>query len=344
MERSLGMTDQNGRYKIDGLRNGITYSVDMEPMDGNYPVQTASIVAGTDTTKDFILGIGAVLSGTITAKNSIPVKRIAGAMLYIKDQATGVLIGGRVYYSGADGTYTIHDIKNGNYTLEVFHPDYRSYSADISIGESDISHDVAMETGASFKGTVKDSSGNPLSGVTVIATRAGATSVYTITNSTGSYNIYGLDETKSDYTISAQKQDYDRQIMVGKQPTAAGTIIDFTLSLPATTYQVSGIVKTSDNAAVKDATVLVSSTSLNFYSSVTTAADGSYMVPGLVNMGSYTIAILGSGNLPMQANGFTVNNANVSLNFTIPLGKDIGGYVGGNPVFPSGKRYLCLPL
>jgi hypothetical protein len=337
-ELSLGITNEDGRYTISGLRSGITYAVQMKPLSGNYPIQTASVVAGVDMTKDFVIGVGAVLSGTVTQKDSTPLKKISGAMYYIKDRQTGILIGGRVYYSGADGTYSIHDVAAGDYTLEVFHSDYSVYSANITVGASNVAHTVAMEKGASFKGAVMDESGNPLSGATILVSRTGATSVYATSNNQGRYSIYGLDGTKADYTLTVQRRDYERQALVNRQPSAAGTTVDFTLSRPAATYRVSGVVEASDQTPVSGATVLVSSKLLNYYASVTTATDGSYAVEGLVNAGNYTIAVLSSGNLPMQSNSFTVNNADVSQNFAIPLGQEIAGYIFGSTAFPAGHE------
>ncbi|MBN1380491.1 MAG: carboxypeptidase regulatory-like domain-containing protein [Deltaproteobacteria bacterium] len=336
-EGSLGLTSADGHYSVGGLRSGVTYSVSVKPLSGNYPVQKTSIVAGVDTTKDFVIGGGAVLSGAITESNSNPVKPVSGAMYYIKDRQTGILSGGRVYYSDTNGNYSIHDVPGGNYTLEVFHSDYCNYSADLTIGTSNVTHQVAMEKGASFQGTVEDTQGEPVAGTTILATRDGATPVYTMTNSTGGYTIYGLDETKSDYIVIAQKKDYERQMMTDQQPSSSGTIVDFTLSKPLATYQVSGTVKMSDDSPVQNATVLVSSKLLSFFVRTTTAADGSYAVTGLIHAGNYTVTVLPDGNLPLQSNSFTVDNADISLNFTIPLGQEIAGYVFGSPIFPADK-------
>jgi len=342
MEQSLAITDINGRYAISGLKSGQTYTVSMKTLSGNYPVQTASIVAGTDTTKNFIIGTGAVLSGTVRSKAD-STKKISGAAIYIKDNTTDMLVGGRIYYSASDGTYSIYDNQSGNYTLEVYHPSYRGYSATVSFDSANIVHDVSMEAGASFKGTVRDASGNALAGVTVTATRADSASIYTTTNSAGTYNIYGLDATKSDYVVTFQKNGYDRQIMMGLQPASGGATVDAALSIQTFTYNVSGVVRTSDNAPLADSTVLVSSKSLNFHASATTANDGSYTLSGLVNGGSYSIIVLPSGNLPLRSTTFTVNSANVNLNLTITLGTQVGGYILGSPALPAGQSvYIYL--
>ncbi len=342
-QRALGLTGQDGQYSITGLINGVTYTVEMKPLTGNYAVQSATIVAGTNTTKDFIIDTGAVLSGTVT--DSISSAAVGGAMLFLKDQTTGALVGGRVYFSGTDGAYSIGDIASGSFTLEVTHPDYQSFTADIVIGDADKTQNVALQKGGYFKGTVVDGSNAsaPLSGVTIIVTRSGATPVYTVTNSAGAYSVYGLDQTLTDYMIIAQKRGYERQVTIMKQPATtdtAGNTVNFTLSPPVTTYTISGTVQDSNSVAIADAIVVVASKSKNFVSTATTDSQGGYTVTGLLNASDYKIVVIPGGNLPTQSASFTVSGANVTQSFTIQLGGDIGGTVAGPSA--TAKVYVFL--
>lgn len=349
-QRALAVTGQDGRYSVGGLCQGTIYGVDMKPLTGNYPVQSATIVAGTDTTKDFVIDTGAILSGTVTEANSNPVKNILGAMIYLKDSTTGALVGGRIYFSGTDGAYSILDIKEGTYALEVTHPDYRSYTTpdpgSFPMGSSNLTQNVALDKGAYFKGTVTEANSNPvknLAGATVIATRVGAAPIYAVTNSDGAYSIYGVDAGQN-YIIVAQKRGYERQAQTLKQPTTTGTVVDFALSLPATFYTVSGTVNTnaSTSPQVSGAIVLVSSTSKNFFASTTTDANGAYSVGNLIASTDYKIVVIPPG-LPTQESTFTVGPS-ATMNFTIALGKDIGGTVtGSNVAIPSAtKIYVFL--
>jgi hypothetical protein len=340
--RALGLTGQDGAYTVGGLCNGVTYAVEMKPMAGNYAVQTTSIVAGTDTTKNFVIDTGAVLSGTVTQLNSSPVVNVSGAMIYLKDKDTGALVGGRIYFSAADGKYSIRDIKSGEYTLEVTHPDYKGYAVNLVIG-SDMTQNVSLDKGAHFKGNVTGS-GKALPGATIIVTRTGAASVYTVTNSAGNYSVYGVDSTKSDYIIIAQARGFERQAKTAQKPETAGTTANFALLQPTQYYTLSGVVKTDaqSGAEISGAIVLVSSASKNFFASATTGQNGAYSVANLIAADDYKIVVVTPG-LPTQTDTFTVTNANVVKNFTIPVGKDIGGTITGDTTIPAGtKIYVFL--
>lgn len=340
-QKALGVTGQDGRYSVGGLCNGTTYAVEMKPLTGNYPVQSATIVAATGVTKDFVIDTGAVLSGVVTVLNSSPVVNIAGAMIYLKDQDTGALVGGRIYSSGSDGAYTILDIKEGNYTLEVTHPDYRSYTLDLPINISK-TQNVALEKGAYFKGTVSELNSNPvkkLAGATVIVTRTGAANIYAVTNADGFYSVYGLDASQS-YTLFAQKRGYERKFLAGQAPTTAGKEVNFELSPPAATYKISGNVTTSATAAVEGAVILVSSATKNFFAATATGANGYYEILNLPVATDYKMVVIPGGNLPTQSiTGITVSADKVQ-NVVISLGDSIGGTITGPP---SGARtYIFL--
>jgi large repetitive protein len=327
--RALGLTGQDGRYSVGGLCDGLAYTVEMKPLTGNYPVQSAAVtITGSNTTKNFIIDTGAVLSGTVLEE--VTSNPINGAMIFLKDEVTGALVGGRVYFS-ANGVYSIHDVASGSYTLEVTHPDYQSYTVNFLVGSENMTQNVVLGKGAYLKGKVIGVSGN-LAGATIIVTRAGATPVYTVTNSEGDYSVYGLDAAQF-YIVIAQKSGYERQAQSGQQPaTNPGTTVPtFTLTVPTVFYTVSGAVTTNAPAPLGDAMILVSSQSKGFFASTTTtAANGTnYSIPGLVNATDYQIVVIPPGNLPTQAATFTVANGNATQDFQFILGDSIGGTVSG---------------
>jgi len=341
-KKVMGITGEDGEYSVGGLCNGMLYTVEMKTLTGGYAVQSDAITAGSDATKDFEIDTGSVISGTVTEKDSNPVKAAAGAMLYLKDKVTGALVGGRIYFSAADGKYEIRDIKEGEYVLEVTHPDYENASVDIVIN-TDLTQDIALQKGAYFHGTVTNSStAKVLDGATIIVTRTGATPIYTVTGTHGKYKVYGLDATKTDYTIFAQRRGYEQEEKLAQTPTTSGTQVDFALSKPTTYYKVSGLVKTDAEEAIADAIVLVSSTSKNFFVTTQTGTDGTYKVENLVAADDYKIVVFPPG-LPTQTDTFSVSNADVTQDFTIALGKNIGGTITGSTTIPSTtKIYIFL--
>ncbi len=342
--RAQGLTGVDGRYQVGGLE-AKTYTVTMKPLVGNYPVQTASVaISATGVNeRNFIIDTGSVLSGRVTDQGTAAT--VAGAMLYLKDQATGALVGGRIYFSAANGDYSIRDIPSGEYTLEVTHPDYRGFMVNLVIG-SDMTHNVALEKGAHFKGTVTEAGSNPvknLPGATIIVTRTGETPVYTVTNSAGFYSVYGLDSSKTDYIIIAQARGYERQAKTSQKPETAGTTANFALARPVTYYTLSGTVKTGDQTGIEGAIVLVSSPSKNFFATTTTApTTGAYSVANLIASTDYRIVVIAPG-LPTQELSNQTIDADKTQNFTFPLGRDIGGNITGDQAIPAAtKIYVFL--
>ena len=73
------ITGVGGTYTLGGLCDGLEYTVEMDPQAGNYGIQSETITAGTDTTLNFIIDTGHVLSGTV--KDSVSDIGIANAMI-----------------------------------------------------------------------------------------------------------------------------------------------------------------------------------------------------------------------------------------------------------------------
>ena len=163
-----------------------------------------------------------------------------------------------------------------------------------------------------------------------------------MTNSAGFYSVYGLDDTKDDYIIIAQRRGYERQAITGQNPATTGTTANFDLVPPMVYYTVSGTVKTDVPSGIEGAIVLVSSAVKNFFSTTRTSATGLYSVDKLVASTDYKIDVIPPG-LPMQSDTFTVSADNVVKDFTIHVGKNIGGVVTGSEAFPATKKvYVFL--
>ena len=330
-KRAGTITGVDGTYTLSGLCDGLVYTVEMDPQAGNYGIQTETITAGTDTTLNFIIDTGHVLSGTV--KGSVSGDGIANAMIYLRDQETNALVGGRMYFSGSDGIYSIRDIPSGIYTLVVSNPLYRTYTETGVAIESDTSKDIPLVQGAHFWGKVLDgSNGNVhLGGVLIIVTRAGGTPVYAVTNSTGDYSVYGLDDANSDYIILAQKRGYVRQVKPTQTPaTGAGTVVDFTLAYPAALFDLSGVI-TSDcgdgGTPVTNALVVVSSTTAKFFSSTRTDGSGAYSFQNLPQADHYRFVIVPVGSLQVYVETGIKFDATTVKSITLPCGSEISGTI-----------------
>lgn len=323
--KSIGVTGQDGQYTVGGLCSATTYSVEVKPLSGNYPVQTEAIVGGTTTNKNFVIFTGFELSGTVKETGSD--QNIVGAMVYLEDQLTGALVGGRLYYTGSDGKYSIRGIQTGTYTLVVSHPDYRTSTVDIPLGDN-TTKNVTLQKGDYFKGTVTDGS-NPLAGATIIASTGTDPAVYATTGNSGAYAVYGLVAANS-YAIMAQKPGYARQAKTGQNPSASGVTADFTLAPLSTTYSVSGTVKVG-STALPGAIVLISisNQTQNFFGSATTDANGGYTISGLPGSGDYQFVVIPGGNLPSQSETLAVSGDILNKDVTLSTGNSISGTISG---------------
>ncbi len=329
---AIDITGQDGAYTLTGLCDGVSYTVTMTPLVGSFAVQEATITAGSDTEKNFVIDTGHELTGTVT--DAADSSKVPSTMIYLTDQETGLLVGGRMYFSDANGAYSIGDIATGIYSLEASHPAYSMYSAsDLSIWQ-DTTKDIALVKGAHFKGTVLDGSNSnaPLAGATIIVTRAGGTPLYKITNSSGQYELYGLDATKSDYIVMAQKKGYERSFKIAQQPSTAGTTVDFTLNLPAAVCALSGAITSGcgDKPALEGAIVVVSSTSKDFFATDDTSSSGAYSFAGLPQATDYRFVVIpGSGLQTYVETNVSLSAATVTKDVEISCGQDISGTVTG---------------
>lgn len=335
-------TDASGAYRIDGLCGPADYNVEMNPLISKYAIQSATVrippQAGGTATQNFVIDTGHVLSGKITdSSGGAP---IANAMIYLRDQQTGVLANGRMYFSNNTGDYTIADIANGIYNINVAHPQYRSYSeSDLSI-TVDATKNMALIQGYHFDVTVTDGDNlnAALAGALVIVTRSGEISVNCTTDANGNCKIYGLGST-GDYTIMVKKPGFVTQAKDSQTPAdGVGTAVSFSLVRPTAVFSLSGTI-TSDcaipNPPVIGAYVKVSSETKAFFASATTNVNGYYSMENkkLPQAADYQFTVVPGGNLQQQIDmtnpEFTgiPNDTAVIKNVTIPCGSTITGTV-----------------
>ena len=335
--RAMTVTAGDGTYTLTGLCDGKTYTVEMTPLSGNFAVQAATIVAGTDTTLNFIIDTGNELSGTV--KDSVSGTGIPGAMIYLVDQQTGEIAGGRMYFSGPGGAYSVSDIPTGIYTLIASHPEYQTYEEENVVIDRDTAKDIPMVQGAHFSGTVMDGdNGNaPIPGALVIVTRSGGTPLYAVTDRNGHYAVYGLDDTLT-YTIMAQKRGYVRTVLTNQTPSA--TPVDITLNRPAALFDLSGAIsRQCDGNPVVDALVVVSSDAKHFFAATTTGQDGAYSFADLPQSNDYRFVVVPGGDLQVHVETGLNFTGDTTKDVTLPCGTTISGTVTWNG---TGTAYVFL--
>jgi len=355
--KGIALTGQDGTYSIGGLCPG-NYLVEMNPLDSKYAVQSVSVTVPTTTAVEtFIINKGYVISGTIT--NSDGGSSVANAMIYLLDQQTGALVNGRMYFSDSSGKYTIADIPDGIYTLNVTHALYRSYSEEnLSVIADKPDKNIQLVRGAYFNVTVTDGSngGVALPGALVIVTRSGAVPVYALTDTSGNSKIYGFDALKSDYIILVQKAGYVRQVVKNGasltwSPTDAGTAVPVSLLKPAALFSLSGTIKSdaSGTPPVVGAYVLISTVEKDFFATAVTDSAGYYSFAQLPQAGDYRLVVVPGGALRTQVQtGLNYTGSTTQTNnVTIPSGSTITGTVtraGDTPIYvflyTSGNQFV----
>lgn len=331
------LTGESGAYQISNLCPG-DYQVVMDSLlaDQSLQEKSATVTSDAEVTVNFVIDTGSDLSGKV--QNSAGTG-IGGAMLYLVDETTGLLVGGRMYYSKADGSYQIKDIPDDAlYTLNVSHPDYTTTEvAHLNI-VVDTTQDVTLYKGNAIYGSVKDSNDqSALAGALVVATTPGQDPAFGFTDAQGNYSIFGLDATKS-YVVVASKRGYERAVLPGKFPTevnevSKGLLVDITLTKIAQTFTLTGTVsKECDSTAIANARVLVSykpAGKPEFFKSTKTGTDGKYTLTDLPRANNYTLTVIPTGNLrPVTENAIDGSaGGTVTKNVAIACGSSISGVV-----------------
>jgi len=199
-----------------------------------------------------------------------------------------------------------------------------------------------LTTGYSISGTIKDTSGQPMPGVTVkINDDSGFTSTVT-TNSNGYYSEAGLkDDTYLVWpTESGDGFSVNSGNVFATINGASITAKDFTGSQLTTGYSISGTIKDTSGQPMPGVAVLINDDS-GFSSTVSTNSNGYYSEAGLKNGDTYIVwptetnyTFTGtSGNVFPTVNGADVTGIDFTANFVAPL-YSISGFVlvNGQPL------------
>lgn len=334
--QAAGFTRRDGSYLLTGLCQD-TYQVEMNPLTGDYAIQVTSItIDGSNCDSvavNFIIDTGNTLSGQVTEQGTVtPISR---AMLYLTDNSTGELVGHRMYFTNPQGNYSIGDIPTGVYTLHVSHPRFESATVEDLDISADTTQDVELSKGAFIYGHVEDGSFNAIAGATIIAVVADEEPSYAVTDGSGDYAIYGLDSTKT-YLVFASKRGYERAFHPNLvQPaTPDGTMVDFTLTPPAETFDLDGTVTTdcTSYTQVVGATVIASynpgAGKPDSFKVTTTVANGYYSFTGLPQDANYHLVVVPPGNLRLKViSNIDGTGGDVTQNIFIPCGGAISGKI-----------------
>ena len=219
-------TDATGHFALFGLPVG-TYSLDI------YPEESGSVFAGVPTvqltlaegeaiTHDFLLSLGATVSGNVKGAGTPPTN-ISGGNVLLRD--AGLFGHWTPYQTTTDssGDFSFIGVRSGVYTLqysETLNPNFITFleakgpEFSVELGEVITGRDIVLPQGASISGNVKTqgSSNLNLEGAEISATAV--TDAYAdypfqaSTDSSGNYSVTGLPAGDYNLSITDPSGDY----------------------------------------------------------------------------------------------------------------------------------------
>ncbi|MDF1553782.1 MAG: carboxypeptidase-like regulatory domain-containing protein, partial [Deferrisomatales bacterium] len=319
-------TDANGDYTISGLPVG-DYMVRVDPANllgysweyygdtFEWDQATTVGVAGGTTTGgiDFVLAVGATVSGTIRADGT-------GFAI----EGVQICAGGYGFFSwscgfsGPDGTYQLVGLPAGEFTLCTYHP-LVGYVAEcyedvydenlatpvvLTAGNDTGGIDFSLAPGGSIEGFVLDgATGQAVVGATVCAdpltVRAGQC---TTSGDLGEYLITGL--AADGYRVRVDPGgliNYSWEYYPGTLDETLATAVVVTAGLPSGPINftldpggtISGTVFADGGGALQGVDVCATSASLGGWYCGTSDAAGAYQIPGLPALTDYRVEAYG---------------------------------------------------
>lgn len=303
-------TGADGRYTVTGLAAG-SYRVAFYPQppsdyvsewydDKKTDNEAALITVRTDETTtgiDASLALGGSLSGTVTTTGGAP---LAGIDVYVwtADQTRNSPV-----RTSADGSYAIHGLAAGTYTVQFVDPQNRGYASEyyddqatagaatpvvVAVGVPRTHVDAQLGLGGSISGRVTNAAGEPLAGIDVWASN-GSSGTGARTGADGRYRIGGL--VTGSYVVQfsdVQSPGYQREYYDDKASSEAATPvavtsgsdtagIDAQLALGGA---IAGTVRDASGAALGGVSVQALRLG-GGWASATTTPNGTYTLTGL---------------------------------------------------------------
>ena len=336
-------TDADGKFEFTGLPSGNDYNVfAIPPSSSSYQQQNKHKVSTKVCNLYFILTPAYTLSGIITDNNGEVCSKIEVEI--IQDDFYSY------YRTDSTGYYEIKGIpENKGYAViatatgDTAYLPFKQYN--ISITQS-IEKNITLTPALDISGYLKDSSGNPVAGVTVKGNSESNPDSLRVTtsNTKGFYKINNIPA-GSDYTIKVEPLHYGEQKKAGQ---TAGTTVDFILSDGG---MISGYVKNTTFSPLAGIYVQISSDFLD-KSLLTVSDKNGYFVfkglsendPGGNLISDYLISTASVEYLSSESSGHKVGD---EINFTLTSGLNnviTGTLTDSNDSLPPEANYVRVYL
>ncbi|TWU39629.1 carboxypeptidase regulatory-like domain-containing protein [Novipirellula artificiosorum] len=178
-------TTSDGSYQISGLA-AETYTISVSA-SGFVPSQVDGLDVDSGQTLTNIavsLNPESVVSGVITDADTGNPIRFAGIVLLDGDDVITAA------QANSDGQYEMAKVPAGSFRLLFTANGYLDRTVNIVVGEEEsLTHSQSLLKAGTVAGSVKDSSGQPIPGVLLLASREGEADAFVTTNAVGQYEF-----------------------------------------------------------------------------------------------------------------------------------------------------------
>lgn len=324
---------QSSDYSLSAVGTYTIYAT----KPGYYGTMLTNVALTADeatTTQDVRLTPGSTVSGTISDANGAA---LAGATVTLTKTTSG---SSYLATTNASGAYTVsvYDLTGyGNsaiadYGITISKTGYVPHTASLSI-ETESStltgNNYTIATAGSITGTVKNSAGSGLSGVTVLANDGFGNSYSATTDASGNYTLSSL-RSSSRYTLTATKTNYVGQKSYNISVTAGSTTSGKNFQLAAGKTYGGTVLAKSDNTALEGAVVYLykrnktRSEIADF--SFMTKSDGTFTFRN-VSPGKYRVKVVKTGYVTSVLDSATITADITGKAFKLELAGTIEGLV-----------------
>jgi hypothetical protein len=194
---AVAQTDTAGQYRLAAPGAGSYLVIVSAP--GHQPAASVLTAPGAGTSHDIVLRGGSGLTGTVRAGGSG--QPVSGATVTVAN-GRGEIAG--AVTTGADGTYRLSQLAEGQYTLVVAAAAYAPLAEQAAVEEGELAqHDVELPASGRVVGTVLTADGTgPFAGAQVIlANEVGTEVATTAAGPDGSFTL--SDVPSGRYTLVA---------------------------------------------------------------------------------------------------------------------------------------------
>ncbi|NLF03470.1 MAG: carboxypeptidase regulatory-like domain-containing protein [Actinomycetales bacterium] len=307
--------DPDGSYRFDGLEAPGSYELSFEAEGYQGAAITERVLGGQDRLAlDVRLsaGVGRI-AGTVTDG----VSGLGGVTVTTTVDGEQVEVGTPT--QGQVGRFVLDGLATpATYVLSFAKEGFETVTSVVELGPGETQPDltVAMAGGVgTVAGTVVDTDGNPLGGVTVTAGGASAVTTTTLTaGAVGTYSLAGLPQGQ-EVTLTFTHPGY----VAVSIPVQVGEEDPPTVTMASASGRVTGRV-TQGGAALVGATVQATD-GLTVHSTTTTSSGdgGTYVLPDLAP-GTWTVSVVRDGRSVVTALVEVRRGVATTRNLTVPEG------------------------